>query len=297
MTPADTPPPADSLSGPDGPTPAGTLRLPSGRAMPRLGLGTWHMGERPAQRANEVAAIRAALDQGLILVDTAEMYGDGGAEAVVGEATAGRRDRAFLVSKVLPFHADRAGTVAACEASLRRLATDRLDLFLLHWPGAVPLEETLEAFDRLQAAGKILDFGVSNFDRAEMDRAVALAPGRLAANQIYYNLAERAADSGLIEACGAAGVAVMAYSPLDEGRLAAHAGLAGLARDLGVTPATLAVAWTLRLDPLVSIPKTARAARVGELAAAASLVLDEATLQALDKMFPPPSGPRRLSIV
>ncbi len=274
-----------------------TLPMPSGARMPRLGLGTWRMAEEPAVRGAEAAALRAALDQGLRLIDTAEMYADGGAEQLIAEAIGDRRDEAFLVSKVLPYHADRGGLIAACERSLRHLATDRIDLYLLHWPGSIPLVETLEAFDRLQTAGKVIDYGVSNFDQEDLAEALALAPGRIAANQIYYNLAERAADSGLVDACRAASTAVMAYSPLDEGRLIRHAGLVTLAEQLGVRPETLAVAWTLRQPGLASIPKTGRSDRVAALAAANALVLDPSTLDALDRLFPPPTSPRPLSMI
>ena len=274
-----------------------TFRLPSGAEMPRLGLGTWHMAERSGAEVAEVAALRAGLDLGLRLLDTAEMYANGAAERLVAEAVAGRRDAAFLVTTVLPYHADRAGVVAACERSLNNLATDRIDLYLLHWPGSIPLTETLEAFDRLQIAGKIVDYGVSNFDHDELAEVMRLAPGRIATNQIYYNLAERAADSGLVDACLAGDVSVMAYSPIDEGRLVRHSGLVTLADRLGVAPVTLAVAWTLRRPGLASIPKTGQPDRVPALAAAASLPLDQATLDALDRLFPPPTARRRLPII
>lgn len=274
-----------------------TMRLSSGARMPRLGLGTWHMAERSTARAAEVAALQAGLDLGLGLFDTAEMYANGDAERLVAEAVAGRREDAFLVSKVLPYHADRAGVVEACERSLANLRTDRIDLYLLHWPGSIPLAETLEAFDRLQIAGKIVDYGVSNFDHDELAEALRLAPGRIAANQIYYNLAERAADSGLVDTCLAADVGVMAYSPIDEGRLVRHPGLVTLAERLGVAPVTLAVAWTLRRPGLSSIPKTGQPDRVAALAAAASLDLDQATLDALDRLFPPPTDRRRLPVI
>jgi diketogulonate reductase-like aldo/keto reductase len=270
------------------------LRLPSGRAMPVLGQGTWYMGEDPGARADEVAALRLGIELGMTLVDTAEMYGEGGAEEVVGEAIAGRRDEVFLVSKVYPHNADRAGVHAACERSLRRLQTDRLDLYLLHWRGGVPLAETLDAFARLKDEGKILDFGVSNFDLDDMQEAAALGPG-VAANQVLYNLARRGIEWDLLPWCRGQGIPVMAYSPL-ESNAAEQAPLLGrpqlraVAQQHGATPAQVALAWLLRQDGVAVIPKAVQPAHVRANRAALELAprLTDADMATLDAGFPPP---------
>jgi diketogulonate reductase-like aldo/keto reductase len=275
-----------------------TTTLPSGEAVPVLGQGTWLMGEGRRPRAEEVAALRLGLDLGLTLIDTAEMYASGRAEQVVGAAIAGRRDEVFLVSKVLPHNATRTGTVAACERSLRRLGTDRLDLYLLHWPGAVPLAETLEGFAALQQAGKIRHWGVSNFDVGEL-AAFAALPGEAAAatNQVLYNLTRRGIEWDLLPHCQAQGMPVMAYSPIEQGRLLGEPALARVARRLGATPAQVALAWVLRQDGVIAIPKAATPRHVEDNRAALDLRLGPDDLAELDAAFPPPAGPQPLAIL
>jgi diketogulonate reductase-like aldo/keto reductase len=267
-----------------------------------LGQGTWYMGEDPAARKDEVAALRLGLDLGVTLIDTAEMYGEGGAEEVVGEAIAGRRDEVFLVSKVYPHNADRRGVQVACERSLRRLGTDRLDLYLLHWRGNVPLEETLDAFVRLREQGKIRDFGVSNFDLEDMLEAAALPGGELVAtDQVLYNLTQRGIEWELLPWCRERGIPVMAYSPL-ESDPASQAGmlrnpqLTDVARRHGVTPAQVALAWLLRQDGVVVIPKAVRPQHVRENRAALDIVLTPEDLAQLDAGFPPPRRRRPLAM-
>jgi diketogulonate reductase-like aldo/keto reductase len=280
------------------------LRLASGRTIPVLGQGTWYMGEDPGARADEVAALRLGLELGMTLVDTAEMYGEGGAEEVVGEAIAGRRDEVFLVSKVYPHHADRAGVRAACERSLRRLQTDRLDLYLLHWRGGVPLAETLDAFARLRDEGKILDFGVSNFDLDDMREAVALPHGdNIAANQVLYNLARRGIEWDLLPWCRQQGMPLMAYSPLesnaaDQAPLLGRPQLHTVAARHGVTPAQVAVAWLLRQEGVVTIPKAVQPAHVRANRAALDLAprLTGEDMAMLDAGFPPPKRRRPLEM-
>ena len=266
--------------------------------LPPLGMGTWHMGEDPAQRAAEVRALQAGLDLGMTLVDTAEMYGDGGAERLVGEALQGRRDAAFVVSKFYPHNASRAKLVEACEASLRRLGIARLDLYLLHWRGSVPLEETVAALQSLVSAGKIARWGVSNFDVEDIQE-LARAPGgeQVAANQVLYNLARRGIEFDLLPLCSGAHIDVMAYSPLDEGPLARHPALGALARELCITPAQLAIAWLLQRPGVSVIPKSAREEHVRANAAARDVKLDAAVLGALDEAFPPPKGKRPLEVI
>ncbi|MEI7446006.1 MAG: aldo/keto reductase [Burkholderiales bacterium] len=278
------------------------IALPDGRAMPVLGLGTWRMGEDRSARRAEVAAIRRALELGLTLIDTAEMYGDGGAEEVVGEAISGRREQAVLVSKVLPSNASPAGIVAACERSLKRLRCARIDLYLLHWRGRWKLADTVDAFERLVAQGKIGAWGVSNFDTEDLAELAALPAGaRCATNQIYYALAQRGPAFDLLPAMGARGMPVMAYSPLDEGRLASHPALEPVARELGATRAQVALAWLLHRDAhatgVIAIPKSASVERVEENAGAAALRLDARHLAALDRAFPPPGRKRPLAMV
>lgn len=256
--------------------------------MPVMGLGTWKMGEQAWEREGEVAALRLGLELGMSLVDTAEMYASGGAEEIVGEAIQGRRDQVFLVSKVLPGNASRRGTVEAAERSLRRLRTDRLDLYLLHWEGPHPLEETLEAFVRLVHQGKIRRYGVSNVDRPTLDAARGMPGGNgIAADQVLYNLGRRGIEHDLIPTCRARGIVVMAYSPLEQGRLRKRAALEMVASRHGVTWAQVALAWTLRLPGVVTIPKASRPEHVRENAAAVSLVLSGEDLADLDRDYPP----------
>ena len=229
--------------------------------MPNLGMGTWRMGENDAARRDEVVALQLGIDLGLRLIDTAEMYGRGGAEKVVAEAIAGRRDGVFVVSKVLPQNASYAGTLAACERSLERLRTDRIDLYLLHWPGEHPLEETLRALVDLVEQGKIRHYGLSNFDLEELEHAERLTGGpRVAANQVLYNVERRGIERKLIPWCASRGIAVMAYSPLEQGRLRPDEVLRRVAARHDASPAQAALAWTLRHENVVSIPKAARRA-------------------------------------
>jgi diketogulonate reductase-like aldo/keto reductase len=278
------------------------LLLPSGREMPVLGQGTWNMGEDPGARRDEVAALRLGLELGMTLIDTAEMYGDGGAEEMVGEAIAGRRDEVFLVSKLYPHHADSAGVQAACERSLRRLGTDRIDLYLLHWRGNVPLAETLDAFARLREQGKIGDFGVSNFDLDDMQEAAALPGGELVAtDQVLYNLSQRGIEWDLLPWCRERRIPLMAYSPLESNpqEAAGMLGdpqLAAVARRHGVTPAQVALAWLLRHDGVAVIPKAVRPQHVRENRAALDIVLDSEDLARLDAGFPAPRRRRPLAM-
>ena len=279
-------------------SPIAQLALASGARMPVLGIGTWRMGERARDRAREIASIRLALDLGISLIDTAEMYGDGGAEEVVGEAIAGRRDQVFLVSKVYPQNSSRRGAVAACERSLERLATDRLDLYLLHWRGRVPLADTVAAFETLRESGKIRAWGVSNFDRADMEELLALPGGRrCAANQVLYHLRCRGIEWDLLPLCRRRGIAVMAYSPLDEGRLVKNRRLATIAARAGVEPATLALSWVLAQQGVAAIPKAAEPEHVQNNRAAAGYALTPEIARELEQAFPPPDGPTALQII
>jgi diketogulonate reductase-like aldo/keto reductase len=272
--------------------------LPSGEAVPALGQGTWYMGDLPARRADEVAALRAGMELGMTLIDTAEMYGDGAAERLVGEAIAGWRNQAFIVSKVLPHHATRRGTVSACEASLKRLATDRIDLYLLHWRGGVPLEDTLAGFADLQRAGKIRHWGVSNFDADDMSELNALAGGSaVAANQVLYNLTRRGIEFDLLPQCAAGGVPLMAYSPIEQGRLLGDPVLADIASRHQATPAAVALAWVLRQPGMIAIPKASTAAHVAQNHAALDIRLNDADLAALDRTFAPPRSRQPLEMI
>ena len=268
------------------------------RLVPSLGQGTWRMGERKATAAREIAALTLGLDLGMTLIDTAEMYGDGGAEEIVGHAIAGRRDEVFLVSKVYPHNAGRKAMIAACERSLERLRTDRLDLYLLHWPGRVPLAETVAAFERLRADGKIARWGVSNFDTAAMRALAALAEGeRCATNQVLYHLGERGIEWDLLPWMRERRIPVMAYCPLGEGALLRNRRLTAIATSIGATPAQVALAWLLRTPDVIAIPESANADHVRANRAAADLALDAATLSALDAAFPPPSTAAPLAVV
>ncbi len=260
--------------------------------MPRLGMGTWHMGE-PAQ----LDALRLGLDLGVRLIDTAEMYGEGDAERLVGEAIRGRRDAVFIVSKFYPHHASRRELPRACEGSLRRLGIDTLDLYLLHWRGSVPLAETVEALERLVEAGKVRRWGVSNLDVADLEELVAAGGTNVAANQVLYNCTRRGIEFDLLAWCRARSMPVMAYSPLEEGRLAGDARLAALAKPLGITAAQLALAWVLRQEGVVAIPKAARAEHVRANVAASGIVLDAATLAKMDRIFPAPRRKQRLQMI
>ncbi len=274
------------------------LRLPSGDKVPVLGLGTWGMGEARRRRDEEAAALRLGLDLGMTLIDTAEMYGEGGAEEVVGQAIAGRRDEVFLVSKVYPHNATRQGTVAACERSLKRLGTDRLDLYLLHWRGAVPLAETLDAFAALKRAGKIRHYGVSNFDLGDMEELWSLAGGpETATNQVLYNLTRRGIEWALLPWCREHRVPIMAYSPIEQGRLLTKRALKTIAARRGVTPAQIALAWLLHQDGGLAIPKAADPAHLRENRAALDIALSREELAELNRAFPPPNGPKPLEML
>lgn len=272
-------------------SPVRTVALPSGERIPALGLGTWHMGEDPARRKAELAAIRRGADLGLTLIDTAEMYGDGAAEELVGEAVAGRRDDVFIVSKVLPSNASRDGTIAACERSLRRLRTDRIDLYLLHWRGSTGLEETIGAFRELVAAGKIRRWGVSNLDVADMEELLGGAPGgrQVQTDQVLYNLGRRGIELDLLPWCRARRIPVMAYSPIEQGRLLRKRALLEIAERHGATPAQVALAWVLRVDGVCAIPKAGTPEHVEENRAALDLRLSDADVAALDRAFPRPA--------
>jgi diketogulonate reductase-like aldo/keto reductase len=271
-----------------------TLLLPSGVAIPALGQGTWYMGEDPAQKKLEVDALRLGIDLGMTLVDTAEMYADGGAEKVVGEAIAGHRDEVFLVSKVYPHNAGRRSMQAACERSLKRLGSGHIDLYLLHWPGSVPLAETLEAFESLKKAGKIRDFGVSNFDRDGMQEASELPGGaEVAVNQVLYNLKRRGVEWDLLPWCRERAIPVMAYSPLESSaneqrRLLGNPHLLAVATRHAASPAQIALAWLLRQEQVIVIPKAVAPAHVRENRAALDIVLTAQDLAELDQAFPPP---------
>lgn len=275
-----------------------TLELPSGQLIPVLGMGTWRMGESNAQRQQEVAALRHGLDLGMTLIDTAEMYGEGGAETVIAEAIANRRDSLFLVSKVYPHNASRQGAIAACERSLKRLKTDYLDLYLLHWRGSVPLEDTLDAFQTLKQQGKIRDYGVSNFDVDDMEEAIACPGGEaIATNQVLYNLSRRGIEWELLPWCRQHHIPVMAYSPVEQGRLLRNRQLQALAQEKEVTPAQVAIAWLLHQDDVIVIPKASTLEHVEQNYAALDLELSPADLKALDTAFPAPSRKTALEML
>lgn len=274
-----------------------TVRLPSGEHVAALGQGTWRMGERRERRAAEVAALVRGLDAGLSLIDTAEMYGDGGAEEVVAEALAGRRDRAFVVSKVYPHNAGKRGAPAACERSLKRLRTDHIDLYLLHWRGDIPIAETIGALEGLVTAGKIRYWGVSNLDAADMREVFEAGGGACATDQILYNLGRRGPEWDLIPLCRRHAVPIMAYSPVEQGALAGDRRLAPIAARHGTTAAAIALAWLLRQGDVMVIPKASRPEHVDENRAALDLALSGDDLAELDRLFPPPKGPRPLEML
>lgn len=274
------------------------VTLPGGEQVPALGLGTWKIGERASARKDEINAVRAALDIGYRLIDTAEMYGDGGSEEVVGEALAGQRDEVFLVSKVYPHNASRAGTVAACEASLRRLRTDRIDLYLLHWRGAVPLAETVAAFEGLKRAGKIRHWGVSNCNVDDMEELWSVANGaHCAANQVYYSASRRGVEFDLLPWLRERSVPAMAYCPIDEGVLVRDATLAAIGKPHGASAAQVALAWILRRPDVIAIPKAIKLEHLRQNFAAASLQLSADELAQIDRHFKPPTRRVPLAIV
>ena len=265
--------------------------------MPVLGLGTWRMGESARARAAERDALVHGIELGYPMIDTAEMYGEGVAEEIVGEAIRGRAKRPFLVSKVYPHNASRAGTITACERSLRRLGVERIDLYLLHWRGNTPLGETVETFLRLREAGKIGDFGVSNFDTDDMAELAGVDGGLTASNQVLYCLSRRGPEFDLLPWMRQRAMPLMAYSPLDQGRLLRHAALKDFARDAGCTPAQLALAWLLAKPGVVVIPKSSTRARVKENYEALAVEVTPAMSAALDRAFPPPGRRQPLEML
>ena len=269
-----------------------TVALPGGERIPVLGIGTWNMAEKRSKRADEIAALQMAVDLGMTVVDTAEMYGGGAAETLIAEALGHRRSEIFLVSKVMPQNANRRGTVSSCEASLRRLKTDRLDMFLLHWRGSVPLDETLQAFDRLRRDGKIRHWGVSNFDVDDMEELVALtadAGTPAATDQVLYNLMRRGIEHDLLPWSRTRDMPLMAYSPLEQGLLVKHKTLQVIGRRLTATPAQVALAWVLQQPGVIAIPKAGHVEHVRHNRGALEIDLAPEDLVELDKAFPPPT--------
>jgi diketogulonate reductase-like aldo/keto reductase len=275
-----------------------TVVLPSGENVPAFGMGAWNIGDRRADRGEEIATLRLGLDLGAKLIDTAEMYGDGRSEELVGEAISGRRDEVFLVSKVYPHNASRKGVPEACERSLKRLKTDRIDLYLLHWRGSVPFAETIAAFEALKKAGKIRHYGVSNLDFSDMQEWCK-APGgaATAANQLLFNLSRRGIEFDLLPWLQQKKIPVMAYSPVEQARLLRDSKLAGFAKRHGMTPAQAALAWLLSKEGVIVIPKTGQRARLKENLGALDKPLDAAQLAELDQLFPPPAGPQPLEML
>jgi diketogulonate reductase-like aldo/keto reductase len=274
----------------------GRVALPGDEKVPALGQGTWMMGENRSRRTAEIAALRAGVDAGMTLIDTAEMYGEGAAETLIGEALGDRRDQLFIVSKAYPQNAGRERLARACEASLRRIGTDRIDLYLLHWRGSISLAETVEAMEMLREARKIRHWGVSNLDMGDIEELMAAGGQGCAANQILYNLARRGPEYDLLPWLREHAIAAMAYSPVEQGRLIGNPALSRIARDMSATPAQVAIAWLLRRG-VIAIPKAGDASHARENAAAADLVLDDAALKALDAAFPPPRGAQPLEML
>jgi len=274
------------------------VALPAGESVPALGIGTWRYGEDGKKRADEIATLRLALDLGVSLIDTAEMYGEGRSEELVGEAISGRRHEAFLVSKVYPHNATRRGAIVACERTLRRLDTDVLDLYLLHWRGNVPFTETLEAFVRLREAGKIRLYGVSNLDRDDVQE-FWIEPGGQAVqtNQLLYNLSRRGIEWDLLPWLRERSIPTMAYSPIEQARLIEDKRLIEFSRRHGMTPAQAALGWLLAKDDIIVIPKTSNPARLRENVGALEHPLTQQQLAELDRLFPAPSGRRPLEML
>ena len=274
------------------------VELPSGDTMPVLGLGTWHLGEGRHPPQVEIDALRTGLDLGMALVDTAEMYGDGASETLVGRAIAGRRDDVFLVSKVMPHHATFDGTIAACEGSLRRLGTDRLDLYLLHWRGSVPLDETVGAFEELKRAGRIRHWGVSNFDVADLAELADVRGGQdVEADQVLYNLLHRGIEWNLLPLCQRSGIPAMAYSPIGQGRLADDPVLQGIGRRRRATATQVALAWVVSHPGVCAIPEAGTPQHVRQNAAALRVELEEDDMVEIDAAFPPPARPVPLEVL
>jgi diketogulonate reductase-like aldo/keto reductase len=274
------------------------VTLPGGEAVAALGQGTWRMGEDRGRRAQEIAALRLGVELGMTLIDTAEMYGEGATEELVGEVIAGLRERVFLVSKVYPHNASRAGVAQACERSLRRLKTDRIDLYLLHWRGSIPLGETVAGFEALKRAGKIRLWGVSNFDVDDIEELASIAGGgACATNQVLYNLSRRGPEFDLIPWMARRHTPLMAYSPIEQGRLAGSGVLDRIAAEHGATPNQIALAWVMRRPDVIAIPKAGRPEHVRENRKAADLTLDADALAALDGAFPPPKRKKPLEMI
>ena len=275
------------------------VTLPDGTEVPALGQGTWMMAEGRGDRAAEIAAIRAGIDRGMTLIDTAEMYGDGASEELVGEAIAGRRDGLFIVTKVLPSNASRIGTVKACERSLKRLGIDRIDLYLLHWRGGVPLEETVEAFELLRQSGKIARWGVSNFDVDDLEELGEVTDLHgCAVNQVLYNPEHRGIEYDLLPFQHTARMPVMAYSPIGQGgRLLRSPALLAVAKRHKATPAQVALAWALRQQGVIAIPKAGTTAHAIENAEALNLTLTGEDIAEIDKAFPPPKRKQPLAML
>ncbi|MBY3120053.1 aldo/keto reductase [Rhizobium laguerreae] len=275
-----------------------TITFPNGVEVPALGQGTWAMGEDAGHAKAEIESLRAGIDLRMTLIDTAEMYGDGGAEEIVGQAIRGRRDEVFIVSKVYPWNASLTGTIEACERSLERLGTDRIDLYLLHWRGDHPLAETVAAFEMLKASGKIGAWGVSNFDTDDMEELLGVPDGaNVAANQVLYNLSRRGIEFDLLPWCQSRGIPVMAYSPIEQGNILHHPELIRIAKAYQATPAQLALAFLLERDGVIVIPKTSNAERAAENRDCVSLDITDDDWDALDAAFPPPTKKKPLEML
>ena len=275
-----------------------SVTFPAAKQVPALGQGTWQMAESGAGRREAIAALQLGLDLGMTVIDTAEMYGEGKVEEIVGEAIAGRRDEVFLVTKCYPQNASRKRMVEACNRSLKRLRTDRIDLYLLHWPGSVPIEETLDTFMQLKDEGRILEYGISNFDARGIQRVWSAAGGGgIVTDQVLYNLSERGIEWDLLPWCRKRNLPLMAYTPLGQGALLRDPVLAKIGARHGATPAQVALAWLLHKDGVLAIPKASRVAHVQENRKAADIVLTPVDLAELDKAFPAPEGPSPLAIL
>ena len=274
------------------------VTLPSGENVPSMGLGTWHMGERIGNPKTEVDALIRGLDLGATLIDTAEMYARGGAERVVGSAIKGRRDDVFIVSKVLPHNASFDGTIRACENSLQRMEIESIDLYLLHWPGNHPLEITVSAFEQLKTDGKIKHWGVSNFDTSDMQELYGIPEGKnCQINQVLYNLSRRGIEWDLLPWCRSMGLPIMAYSPIEQGRLLENKKLKALASEIGVSAAQLSIAWSISRNDIITIPKASNLEHVRQNIDAWTIKLESATLDELDKLFEPPVRKKGLDIL
>ncbi|MCU0535959.1 MAG: aldo/keto reductase [Hydrococcus sp. Prado102] len=273
------------------------LKLPSGREIPILGQGTWRMGEKTSQKQAEIDALRLGIELGMTLIDTAEMYGEGGAEKVVAEAISGRRDEVFLVSKFYPYNASYQGVIKACDRSLSRLKTDYLDLYLLHWRGSIPLSETLEALQHLKQAGKILDYGVSNFDTDDMEEALSLSGGNaLATNQVLYNLMRRGIEWDLLPWCKDRNIPIMAYCPVEQKAFVNHPQLIAIASKYNATPTQIALNWLLRQNNVISIPKAIDPIHIKENRTALDINVTEEDFKEIERIFPPPNRKQTLAM-